>query len=95
MSAEFIEDKNGMKIRKLVELKTTTADEYQQAMLDRVDYFKKKNQEKSQFNSVIQNTVINAVTTILNVKENIDKAIGEENLKKVHKIFDNILLFGL
>jgi hypothetical protein len=95
MSAEFIEDKNGMKIRKLVELKTTTADEYQQAMLDRVDYFKKKNQEKSQFNSVIQNTVINAVTTILNVKENIDKAIGEENLKKVHKILDNILLFGL
>jgi hypothetical protein len=95
MSTEFIEDKNGMKIRKLVELKTTTADEYQQAMLDRVDYFKKKNQEKSQFNSVIQNTVINAVTAILNVKENIDKAIGEENLKKVHKMLDNVLLFGL
>jgi hypothetical protein len=95
MSTEFIEDKNGMKIRKLVELKTDAAEEYQQAMLDRVNYFKKKNQEKSQFNSVIQNTVINAVTTILNVKENIDKAIGEENLKKVHKILDNILLFGL
>jgi hypothetical protein len=95
MSTEFIEDKNGIKIRKLVELKTDAADEYQQAMLDRVNYFKKKNQEKSQFNSVIQNTVINAVTTILNMKENIDKAIGEENLKKVHKIFDNILLFGL
>ena len=95
MSTEFIEDKNGMKIRKLVELKTTAAKEYEDAMINRVEYFKKKNQQKSQFNSVIQNTVINAVTTILNVKENIDKAIGEENLKKVHKIFDNILLFGL
>ena len=95
MSTEFIEDKNGMKIRKLVELKTDAAEDYQQAMLDRVEYFKKKNQQKSQFNSTIQNTVINTVSAILNVKENIDKALGEENLKKVHKLLDNILLFGL
>ena len=95
MSTEFIEDKNGMKIRKLVELKTTAAKEYEDAMINRVEYFKKKNQQKSQFNSVIQNTVVNTVSTLLNVKENIDKAIGEENLKKVHKLLDNILLFGL
>ena len=95
MPSEFVEDKNGMKIRKLVELKTDTAAEYQDAMLSRVEYFKKKNQEKSQFNSVIQNTIINSLTTILNLKQNIDKSLGEENLKKVHNIIDNILLFGL
>jgi hypothetical protein len=95
MSSEFVEDKNGMKLRKLVELKTDTAKEYQDAMIGRVEYFKKKNQEKSQFNSVIQNTIINSLTTILNLKQNIDKAIGEENLKKVHQVIDNILLFGL
>ena len=95
MSTEFIEDKNGMKIRKLVELKTTAAKEYEEAMLNRVEYFKKKNLEKSQFNSVLQNTVINTVSAILNVKENIDKTIGEENLKKIRKLVDNILLFGL
>jgi len=95
MASEFVEDKNGMKIRKLVELKTDTAAEYQDAMLSRVEYFKKKNQEKSQFNSVIQNTIINSLTAILNLKQNIDKSLGEENLKKVHNIIDNILLFGL
>ena len=95
MSSEFVEDKNGMKIRKLVELKTDTADEYQNAMLSRVEYFKKKNLEKSQFNSVIQNTIINSLSIILNLKQNIDKSIGEENLKKAHKIIESILLFGL
>ena len=95
MASEFVEDKNGMKIRKLVELKTDTAEEYQDAMLNRVEYFKKKNQEKSQFNSVIQNTIINSLSAILGLKQNIDKAIGEENLKKVHEIIDNIILFGL
>lgn len=95
MASEFVEDKNGMKIRKLVELKTNTAAEYQDAMLGRVEYFKKKNQEKSQFNSVIQNTIINSLGTILDLKPNIDKSLGEENLEKVHKIIDSILLFGL
>lgn len=95
MSTEFVEDKNGMKIRKLVELKTDTAKKYQDAMLGRVEYFKKKNQEKSQFNSVIQNTIINSLSTILGLKPNIDKSLGEENLEKVHKIIDSILLFGL
>ncbi|MFX0072850.1 MAG: hypothetical protein ACFFAO_17365 [Candidatus Hermodarchaeota archaeon] len=95
MTSEFVEDKDGMKLRKLVELKTDTAKEYQDAMIGRVEYFKKKNQEKSQFNSFIQNTIINSLCTILNFKQNIDKAIGEENLKKVHEVIDNILLFGL
>lgn len=95
MSSEFVETKDGVKVRKLVELKTSTADEYQQAMLGRVEEFKQKNQKKSQFNSVLQNTFFNIFGAILNLKVNIDKALGEENIKKVNEAIDSILLFGL
>jgi len=95
MVDEVIETKDGLKLRKLVELKTDTAEEYQKAMLDRIEYFKDKNLEKSQFNSTIQNTVIQALSTVLDVKIQVDKALGEENMKKVHEFLDNILLFGL
>jgi hypothetical protein len=95
MPDELVETKDGMKLRKLVELKTTTAEEYQKAMLDRVEYFKEKNQQKSQFNSFLQNTVVKAFSTLLDLKVNVDKALGEENLKKVHEVLDNVLLFGL
>jgi hypothetical protein len=95
MPEELVETKDGMKLRKLVELKTNTAEEYQNAMLNRVEYFKKKNEEKSQFNSSMQNTVVKALSTILDLKVNIDKTLGEENLKKVHEVLDGILLFGL
>ena len=54
-----------------------------------------KNEKKSGFNSVIQNTVVNVFSSILDLKLNIDKAIGEDNLKKIHKTIDEILLFGL
>ena len=40
MSEEIVEDKDGMKIRKLAELRTNTAKEYEEAMLRRVDEFK-------------------------------------------------------
>jgi len=95
MPDEVIETKDGLKLRKLVELKTNTADEYQKAMLDRVEYFKQKNQEKSQFNSFIQNTVVKAFGTILDLKTKVDESLGEENLKKVHEVLDSVLLFGL
>lgn len=95
MPEELIGTKDGMKLRKLVELKTTTADEYQKAMLDRVEYFKKKNQEKSQFNSFLQNTVVKTFSTILDLKTKVDKSLGEENLKKVHEVLDSVLMFGL
>jgi len=94
MTEEVIE-KDGMNLRKLVELKTSTAEEYQKAMLDRVEYFKQKNAEKSSFNSAIQNTVVKALSTILDLKIQADKALGEENLKKVQKAIDSLLLFGL
>lgn len=95
MPDEVIETKDGLKLRKLVELKTNTAEEYQKAMLDRVEYFKQKNQKKSQFNSFIQNTVVKAFSTILDLKTKVDESLGEENLKKVHKVLDSVLLFGL
>ena len=95
MVDEVIETKDGLKLRKLVELKTDTAEEYQKAMLDRVEYFKDKNLEKSQFNSTVQNTVIQALGTILDLKIQAEKTLGEETAKKVHEFLDNFLLFGL
>ncbi|MFX0075205.1 MAG: hypothetical protein ACFE96_07175 [Candidatus Hermodarchaeota archaeon] len=95
MVDEVIETKDGLKLRKLVELKTTTAEEYQNAMLDRVEYFKEQNQQKSIFNSSIQNTVVQGLSTVLNLKVQVEKALGEENLKKVQEFIDQFLLFGL
>jgi len=95
MVDEVIETKDGLKLRKLVELKTSTAEEYQDAMLDRVEYFKKQNQQKSIFNSTIQNTVVQTLSTVLDLKIQAEKAIGEDNMKKVHEFLDEFLLFGL
>jgi membrane peptidoglycan carboxypeptidase len=90
-----IETKDGLKLRKLVELKTSTAEEYQDAMLERIQYFKEQNQQKSIFNSTIQNTVVQALSTVLDLKIQLEKSLGEENLKKVHEFLDDFLLFGL
>ena len=92
---EVIETKDGLKLRKLVELKTSTAEEYQDAMMERVEYFKKQNQQKSIFNSTIQNTVVQTLSTVLDLKIQAEKALGEENMKKVHEFLDEFLLFGL
>ena len=95
MPEEFVEDDKGMKIRKLVELRTTTAKEYEDVMLSRVEEFKSKNANKSKFNDIIQNTFVKAFSTMLELKLQVDKVIGEENLEKVHKVIDDILLTGL
>ena len=95
MVDEMIETKDGLKLRKLVELKTDTAEEYQKAMLDRVEYFKEKNLKKSQFNSTIQNTVVQALGTVLDIKLQVEKAVGEENMKKVNEFLDQVIFFGL
>ncbi len=95
MVDEVIETKDGLKLRKLVELKTSTAEEYQDAMMERVEYFKKQNQQKSIFNSTIQNTLVQTLSTVLDLKIQAEKALGEENMKKVHEFLDEFLLFGL
>lgn len=95
MPEEFVEDKDGMKIRKLAELRTVTDKDYEAAMLRRVDEFKEKEKDKSQFNDVLQNTFFKALGTALDLKVQVDKALGEDNLKKLRKAIDDILLLGL
>ena len=95
MTEENVEIKDGLKIRRLTELKTSTEKELEEAMLNRVEYFKDQDAQKSQFNNTLQNTFFQALGSLLDVKVQIDKAIGEENLEKIHKVIDNVLLFGL
>jgi hypothetical protein len=95
MSDDNVEIIDGIKIRKLTELRTNTAREYEEAMLSRVEEFKVKNKNESQFNDVIQNTIVQAFSSLLDIKLQVDKVIGEENLKKVHKVINDILLTGL
>ena len=95
MPEEFVEDKDGMKIRKLAELRTVTNKDYEEVMLKRVDEFKETKGEKSQFNDVLQNTFFKALSTAFDLKVQVDKALGEDNLKKLHKAIDDILLLGL
>lgn len=91
----MVEEQSEFKITELVELDTTTAKEYEEAMLKRVDYFAKKNAEKSIFNNFIQNTLVKGLSTLLDVKVKIDESLGNDNLKKVHDVIDKILLLGL
>ncbi|MFX0104783.1 MAG: hypothetical protein ACFE75_04780 [Candidatus Hodarchaeota archaeon] len=95
MPKDFVEDKDGMKIRKLAELRTSTAEDYEDAMLRRVEEFKEVKGDKSGFNNFLQNSVFKAISTALDLKVQVDKALGEENLKKLHKAIDDILLLGL
>ena len=95
MSDEVIETKDGLKVRKLTELKTSTEKDLEEAMLKRVEYFKEQDAKKSSFNNAFQNVFFNALGSLLDVKVQIDKALGEENLEKIHKVLDSVLLFGL
>lgn len=95
MSEEYVEDKDGIKIRKLTELKTVTTKDYEEAMVRRVEEFKHAKGQDSQFNDILQNTFFKAFGTALDLKLQVDKALGEENLKKLHKAIDDILLLGL
>ncbi len=83
------------KVKKLVELNTTAGVEYQDAMLTRVEYFAKKNAEKSVFNNFLQNTIVKGLSTVLDLKIKVDSALGEDNLKKIHDVIDQLLLLGL
>ena len=95
MPSEFIETKDGVKVRKLTELRTSTAQEYQDAMMSRVEEFKNRSSGSNTFENTLQNTLVKGLSMILNLKVKVDNAIGEENLEKVHDFIDNLLLFGL
>ncbi len=89
------DSKEDFKVKELVKLKTAAGTEYQEAMLTRVEYFAKKNAEKSVFNNFLQNTIVKGLSTVLDLKLSVDKALGEDNLKKVHDVIDQLLLLGL
>ena len=95
MSDDNVEIKDGFKIRKLTELRTNTAKEYEDVMLSRVEEFKNKNAEKSIYNNFIQNTIVSGIGGLLNLKIQIEKSLGEENVKKITDTIDKILLIGL
>jgi len=89
---EYTDPESGMKLRKLTELKPTAANEYQEAMLNRVDYFSKK--RDSTFNSFVENTVVGSLKVLLDIKVKVDEMLGD-NKEKVHEMIDKLLLFGL
>ena len=95
MPEEYITGKDGMKIRKLTELRTETAKDYEAAMLSRVEEFKGQNKEKSQFNDLFQNVFVNVFSSLLDLKLQVEKSIGEGNLKKANKTIEQLLLFGI
>lgn len=95
MSEEIIKNQDGLKVRKLAKLNTSTAKDFEDAMLKRVEYFKEQNEKKSGFNSTLQDTFFKAFSSVLDLKIGLDKAIGADNLKQIHKVIDEILLFGL
>ena len=89
---EYIDPESGMKLRKLAELKPSAAQEYQESMLNRVDYFSK--QRDSTFNSFVENTIVNSLKILLDLKVKVDEILGD-NKEKVHEMIDKLLLFGL
>ncbi|TFF90364.1 MAG: hypothetical protein EU548_03365 [Promethearchaeota archaeon] len=93
MSENVIENEDGLKIRKLTDLRPTAAEEYQEAMLHRVDYFAKKKQD-STFNSFVDNAVVTSLKVLLEAKVQADKVLGD-NRKKVQNIIEKIVLLGL
>ena len=89
---EYTDPKTGMKIRKLTELKPSAAQEYQEAILHRVDYFSQK--RDSSFNSFMENTIVNGLKTLLDIKVKVDDILGD-NREKVQDMVEKLLLFGL
>ena len=87
-----IDPDTNLKIRKLTELKPTAAEEYQESMVNRVDYFSK--QRDSTFNSFVENTIVNSLKILLDLKVKVDEMLGD-NKEKVHDMIDKLLLLGL
>jgi hypothetical protein len=95
MSEDHVKTEDGMKLRKLVKLRTNTAKKTEEVMLGRVEEFKNKNAEKSVYNNFIQNTLVSGIGNLLGLKIQIEKSLGEENVKKINDIVEKILFIGL
>jgi hypothetical protein len=92
MSQEEIITEDGLKIRKLIDLTPSTAEEYKEVMLHRVEHFSKR--KDSVFNDFVENTIVQTLKIGLNAKVQLDKMLGE-NKEKVHDMLEKVLLLGL
>ncbi len=82
------------RVSKLTKLSQTAAQEYQNAMIDRVDYFSKEYSKDSIFNNFLENTVVKGLGSFLDMKVKVDEMLGE-NKEKVQNFLENIILFGI
>ena len=87
-------DDDGFKRRKLVELRQTAGKEYQDAMLNRVNYFTKEYSKDSIFSNMFENTFVKGMSALLDLKVKLDEALGE-NKEKVQDAIEKLLLLGL
>ncbi|MBN1802179.1 MAG: hypothetical protein JW891_11770 [Candidatus Lokiarchaeota archaeon] len=85
---EEIDPKTGLKIRKSTELRNSTAQEYQEAMIKRVEELSKG---KDPIKSTSENLIVKSISSLLDLKIKLDDMLGE-NKDKIHKAFENILL---
>ena len=83
-----IDPKTGLKVRKLTELRSTAAEEYQQAMMGRVDELYV---QKDKVKDVSENIVVKGLSTLLDIKLKVDEMLGD-NKDKVQKVLENLLL---
>ncbi|MFX1275039.1 MAG: hypothetical protein ACFFAT_08350 [Promethearchaeota archaeon] len=83
-----IDPKTGMKIRKLTELRSSAAEEYQEAMMKRV---KELHIQENKVKDVAENTIVRSLSTLLDLKLKVDEMLGD-NKEKIQKAIENILL---
>ncbi len=85
---ETIDPETGLKIRKATELRNTTAQQYQDAMMKRVEQLGKKGDPVK---SNAENMIVKTLSGLLDFKIKLDDMLGD-NKDKIHKAFENLLL---
>ena len=83
-----IDPETGLKVRKLTELRSTAAEEYQDAMMKRVDELYV---QRDKVKDVSENIIVKGLSTLLNLKLKVDEMLGD-NKTKVQKVIENLLL---
>ena len=79
---------DGLKVRKLTELRSTAGQENQEAMMKRVEELAVQN---NKYQGQIENIIIKGLSTLLDVKIKVDEMLGD-NKEKLWKITENLLL---
>lgn len=79
---------DGLKVRKLTELRNTAGQENQEAMMKRVEELAIQD---NKYQGQIENLVIKGLSTLLDIKIKVDEMLGD-NKEKLWKITENLLL---